>query len=208
METTNLAHGGQESAPSRIFAGGIGLIVVFSAVARGAHDIWAATLAYLAILFLSVFFLVQSARGRVDKIRFPLIVPLLIFLAAAVFSFSRSSNPSESFLALMDVCAAALMFVLSANVFRSPSASTVFLAWTVPCLWFESALMVTAVIMTRHKEAARIFLYSHPAFAYFLSVPEIFYPEKMGSLINANLLSVFVMPLIILLGNKVIGEWL
>jgi O-antigen ligase len=56
--------------------------------------------------------------------------------------------------------------------------------------------------LTRDQSAARVFLSAHPAFLYFMPVPEIFYAEKMGSLVNANLLSVFALPMFILLVAK------
>jgi O-antigen ligase len=110
-------------------------------------------------------------------------------------------------LALMDASAAAAMFFLSANVFKSPAAFTAFLRWTVPCAWFQALLTLVAVAATHRVEIVTPLISSHPALAYFLPIPEIFYGEKMGSLVNANILAVFILPISLLLGFRIAEEW-
>jgi O-antigen ligase len=186
----------------KIIAFLMGLIFTFAALAKGAHDIWAGTLVYLAIFMLATVYVVLSALGRLEKIKLPMLTPLLVFFGAMALSFVRASNPSEAFLSLMNIVSAMLLFLLSVNVFRSSEEVESFLMPLVPCLWIQALLVIGAVVATRHQDAASALIAAHPALTYFFPVPDVFYQEKMGSLINANLFSVFLLPLTVLTGAQ------
>jgi O-antigen ligase len=205
VEATNLA--AENQGTNKKIAHVFGAIVVFAALARGAHDIWAATLVYISVLLVAVVFWVRSARSVAPPVRFPLWSPLLSLCAALSVSFWFSSNPSESFLGLMDMYTAVVVLLISANVFSRPETFAVLLGWLVPCLWFESVLVLVSVVASRNVTAFTSVIASHPLLVYFLRIPEIFDVAKMGSLINANLLSVFVLPLTLLLGLRVAEQW-
>lgn len=92
-------------------------MVAFAAIARGAHDLWAATLVYLAVAGLAVAYILVSSWGE-DAIGFrvPLIIPALVLLSAVSVSFWNAVNAGESFLGLMDWVTAVLVFFLASNV--------------------------------------------------------------------------------------------
>src|SRR5262245_41380592 len=101
----------------RIMAAAVALLIVFAALAQGAHDLWAATLVYLTVLVLLLALLSQAARPSSDGLRWPLAAPALAVIAATAVSFSLSSNPSESYLGFTDWLALLAMYYISVNVF-------------------------------------------------------------------------------------------
>lgn len=157
----------------RVLASAIASILLFSALAKGAHDLWAATLVYLFLAALAAALFLLSATGRIDGLRWPLPVPLALLLAAFTISFLNASNPSESFLGWMDWCAFGLMLFATANVFRDPDALTTLMVFVVPFLWVEAGIMAWQAVQSR---VASPFLL----------------PESAGTIINANLTSAFL----------------
>ena len=96
-----------------VFAGLIGLLLVFAVLAKGAHDIWAATVVYSAVLGLFLACLIRNGwphEGPGFSIRPLPFVGLIAF--AMTLSFFSSTNPSEAFLGWMDWVAAMTIFAV------------------------------------------------------------------------------------------------
>ncbi len=155
---------------NNVLAALLGGVVAFSALAHGAHDIWAATLVYLAVLLLSSSFLIlHAARPRSPGIHIDLAFPAGVVLVAFALSFLKSAHPSESLLELLDWTAAFLLFFLAQNIFLTEGARRVFLGTMVPVLWVQ----LVWHLLPR---------FSGPYFA-----------ETPGTLINPNLEAAFLL---------------
>ena len=142
----------------------LGSIIVFSTLARGAHDLWAAGIVYA---MTAIGFSVLLLRGRLNLSFIPFLICLLAFFGV---SFSHSVNPGESLLGLLDWGAAGLIFLLAAHAFQDDAELTSFLKIIVPVFWVE---LVTTLI--QYKTA-------HPGMI-----------EKWGTLVNANILVSFLL---------------
>src|SRR4051812_548020 len=115
------------------FAGAMTVIVMFAALARGAHDLWSATLVHALMIVglaaaLISFFRRQDGAG----IRLPLLGPALAVLAAATLSTTLAANRFDAIFALKDLSAALLAFFVGANAFRTDEDTDLLLTMMVP----------------------------------------------------------------------------
>lgn len=125
-----------------VFIAILALLLGFSVIAKGAHDLWAATAVYLTLLILlAVFALAVPSRWR-NGVRFPLLIPALTLLAVLLISFWRSVNPSESFLGFMDWVAFVMMFYLGVNIFREERDAKLLLTCLIPFLIWECLVVM------------------------------------------------------------------
>lgn len=151
----------------------VGGVLAFALFARGARDLWASTLVIFFILVLFVAALLRSARSSSPGFQFPFYRPLTAIMAAMTASLIFSTNPSESFLTFLDGATAILLFILCVNLFRVRRNIDILLMGAVPVFWIECGIVVWQIF----------------------HIPE---PEKMGTLVNPNLLVAFVLPWILL----------
>jgi len=163
-------------------AAAISILIMLAAFARGAHDLWAATVVYLSVAALFLALLFNSARGSSDSLRLPLILPALAIAAALGLSFHHAANSADAFLGSMDWLFALLLFYVAVNAFVPEESSDALLFLMVPCLWLEFATTVWQIFATNQD-------------------------EKMGTLVNANLLAAFVLPWALLYSAKAMAEW-
>lgn len=159
----------------------IGVLILFAAFARGAHDLWAATAVYLAVSGLFLALLFNSARGP-SLLRLPLLGPVLAVAAAVGLSFHFAANSADAFLSAMDYLFSLLLFYAAVNALVPEESCDALLFMIVPCLWIEFAETIRQLSMT-------------------------YTSEKMGTLVNANLLAAFTLPWAVLFSAKTMNEW-
>jgi len=88
------------------FWGIFGILVVFGALARGAHDLWAATLVYLLVLCSGLAYLLRThlpkkSPGVYIGFGVPLlalVVPLLLFGLGPPYVYKRNEYHAHHFL--------------------------------------------------------------------------------------------------------------
>jgi hypothetical protein len=165
--------------PVSVFVWAVGVIISFATVARGAHDIWAATAVYLTILTLGVVTVFHLSSNKNKGVAFPLWPALTALVTIFFLSYFHSVNPSESYLELMDWFSAIIVFFIAANILRSDCDLNVVLGFVVVTLWFEAI---------------------YCSYQFY----SVWQPEKFGSLINANALAAFVIPWIPIFLSKII----
>lgn len=158
-------------------------LLSFAALTRGAYDAWSATLLHLAAL---AFFAVLVAARTLGRGR--LSVDLWPFLAAALTAFALSSseagNPSESFHAWRDWAAAFLLFLTARSLLDDDRSLDALLAGMVPVFLLEAAAVL-------HHQATGLFFREQPG----------------GTMINANVLAVFLLLWLPMLVHKVKETW-
>ncbi len=172
---------------SRPFVYSLSTLLCFAALAKGAHDLWAATLVYLCGLVVLTALLIRrtwSESSEGFQIVFPL--PLLGILAALTLSFARSIHPSESYLGLMDWGVSILLFLVSVNVFRRDEAVDAFPRLFVPLLWLQCGIALY------QKIALPNFF---PAF------------EAPGTLVNPNLEAAFLLLWLPVFASRARRSW-
>ena len=153
----------------------LAVVLSFAAIARGAHDLWAATAVHVLILALTAVGLVllTFVRGRLS-LRLPFLGPIAVVAVAFTLSFQRAANPADAFLAWTDWGAAFLVLWLAANLFTSARAVDAFLAVMVlPLLWQAGAGIAA-------------FVESSLAGGTLRNIPNV-----AGTLVNANLQAAF-----------------
>lgn len=172
-------------AAGRVFAVLLALLVVFGALARGAHDLWSATLVYTAALGLGAALAVRMCWPEGSPgLKTVFLAPALLLAAAFGLSYSQAVNPGESFLELMDWLAVLLLFIVAHHVFWAEESVDAFLAVVVPVLWLE-----TGVILYQ-----------------YLFVHDVTF-EPPGTLINANIASAFLIVWIPVLLLRAWDRW-
>ena len=135
----NPGNAAQSSIFSTFLSLSLGLLVGFAALANGAHDIWAATLVYVGVLGFFIFILfVYGWSENSPGISLSFILPLLLVLISFFVSFHFSVNPSESYLAIMDWTAAALLFLISIHIFQTEKSIQPLLYFMIPVLLIQS----------------------------------------------------------------------
>ena len=155
-----------------MFAVALALIIDFAALARGAHDVWAATAVFLALLaVVTAVFVRQAWRPQAPGVTTDFALPMACVAAVMAASFGRSVNPSEAFLGLMDWLAAMAAFWIALNVLRTQRDLETFLAVVAP------VFVVEALIHASQRPA--------PAFLF---------TQSWGTLVNANLAAAFTLP--------------
>ncbi|MBI5245207.1 MAG: O-antigen ligase family protein [Elusimicrobia bacterium] len=154
----------------RLLAGTLGLLVAFSALARGAHDLWAATLVYLAALAILAGLILRSAYSSGRDFPADFLAPIGGVAAAFSLSFFGSVHPAESRLGWMDWLAASAVFLAALSAFRAEEAADVFLSAVVPVFWLELPLILRQRCEHVHFLAA----------------------QAPGTLVNSTLLAAFL----------------
>jgi|CXWL01.1.fsa_nt_gi O-antigen ligase len=169
---------------TRIFSGGLTLLLAFSALANGGHDLWAATSIYLALLCFGVALLFDRCWGEsAPGLSICLPFALAGVAAAMALSFRQSVHPEESWLGMMDWLAAMLVFVIAQNVFREKRYLDDLLAAAGTLLCFEAALI----------------LYQHDFFAVegidpgLWLVRYVVEPQVPGTLVNSSAATAFIL---------------
>lgn len=166
------------------FALALSLLITFGVIAKGAHDLWAATVVYLSVLGLGLAALLHSSwneDGPGVPARFA--APLAAIALFFSLSFLGSINPSESFLGLMDWLSAIILFLTALHVFKSDRAVKTFLAGVVPVIILEFFIL----------------LYQQTVIEAPLST------QPPGTLINSNLAAAFLLLWVPALWNQVRG---
>jgi O-antigen ligase len=114
----------------------LGLIVAFAALARGAHDLWSATLIYAVVIPLFLF--VAARKGLRHVSLWPVGLLFGVFVVSAVGGI----NISESIWELTDWSAALLLFLLAANAFQNDDRIDGFLHGVAGALWVQPFLIL------------------------------------------------------------------
>ncbi|MCB4756775.1 MAG: O-antigen ligase family protein [Elusimicrobia bacterium] len=159
-----------DSYREKPFAVFLGLLVGLAALARGAHDMWAASLVYLLVLSAGIVLVFirawpKKSPGLYHGFKFP-----LLFIAVVLtLSTSQSINPAESRLASMDGLAGIALFLISIDVFRSDESLKPLVKFVSPILWVQAVACVAQIWMA-------------PGF-----------PEKFGTLKNANIMVAYLL---------------
>ncbi|MBV9079683.1 MAG: O-antigen ligase family protein [Elusimicrobia bacterium] len=152
------------------FAGALAVVVLFGALARGAHDLWAATVVHAALIAWVVVALIWSAiRG--PRLRFPLLFPACGVVAAWTLSALFAANRSDALFAVKDVVATLAAFYAGANALRDDADLDLLLFAVVPALWIQA--VVQGIQIGLHGQS--------------------FGGEAPGLLINANVQAAFVL---------------
>lgn len=155
-----------------VSAFGVTLIVFFSSLAKGAHDMWAATGVYVAVLLLAAFWLIQgSRRGALKGQPIFLVVPLILLLTVGAVSVRRAVNPAEARFEWFDTAAASLLFLMSVSAFRTDKAARFLVAAMVP------VFLINLIV--------NIFQY--------VGSGRLLFPPLPGTLINANVAAGFTL---------------
>ena len=132
-------------SPRPGFAGVIAVTLMFAALARGAHDLWAATLVHAVFLLWTAAFIVAAHRRGEGGIRLPLLGPAVAVLTTAVVSTFFAANRFDAIFATKDLAAAMVAFFAGANVFRSDDDVELLVLLMVPVLWIEAATMAMQI---------------------------------------------------------------
>ena len=173
-----------------MFAVALALIVDFAALARGAHDLWAATAVYFALLGLAAAVFIRAAWTQESPgVSKDFAAPLAFIAFAMAVSFSRAVNPSESFLGLMDWLAALAAFWVALNVLRSERDLATFLAVVAPVFAAEALIHAyqRATIAVPIVDAAGARHNAPQALTFLVT-------QSWGTLVNANLAAAFSLP--------------
>jgi len=171
---------------ARAFAWALSLLVVFCALASGAHDLWAATLAHLAALGLLASMLFKRCWGEDAPGLSPkTLLAAAIVLGALTLSFLQSVHPEESRLALWDWAAAVAVFLTALHLFAEERPLRDILSIAAPLAVLECAVI----------------LYQHGVFAQKPDVPQglkplFFYVISLqvpGTLVNSSVATAFLL---------------
>jgi O-antigen ligase len=151
----------------RSFLVALAVLIGFSVLAKSAHDIWAATAVYLALLLLTAAYLVLAAN---KPVRMPLIGFSTAVLAVFWTSFHFSANPSESYLAFMDWVSFFTIFSLAVNLIKSEGDLLFLMALLVPVIGAEFCALWRNWLINTYK----------------LRHGLLDYVEPVGTFVNAN----------------------
>lgn len=154
------------AAPAAVAA-----VLFFAAFARGAHDLWSATVVHLAVLALAAGGVAAACRAGAP-IRLPALAGAAALLIAWTGAAVTAGNRFDAIFAGKDLAAAVLMFYIGANLFRSDRSVSIVDLAAVP------ALVIQSVVVWRQLLA--------PGGAAFAG-------EAPGTLINANVQAAFVL---------------
>ena len=169
---------------TRLCVGTLGLLLAFCVLASGAHDFWAATLVYVVVLSLvTAVLLWRCWPNGAPGFSVPAPAALACAALALTFSFLYSIHPAESWFALMDWLAAALVFLTVVNTLREDRPLQDLLAFMVPLVCFECG-----VILYQHW--ALIFAADAPHGAWAL-MRYIISGQVPGTLVNSSVATSF-----------------
>ena len=118
-------------------------VVIFSVLAGGAHDLWAATIVHLVVLAALIALLWASRReGGGLELDPSLLTAMAGVVAAFSLSYLGSARPEESRIALLDWISALFVFVVAKSVFRDERARDRLLAAVAILACVESAVIL------------------------------------------------------------------
>jgi len=182
-------------------AASLALLTVFCALARGAHDLWAATLVYWALLALAAA-CVARASLRDEPLSREFVPALLAGAALLGLSALGAANPAAAVFACSDWLAAAVAFWLALRALRSDKAVRTFTALVAPFFWMELAVIV----------------YQLYAVHYLVPVPKsVLYPgirelwiflaySVPGTMVNSNATAAFHLLWLPVLARRALDE--
>lgn len=143
---------------NKIFIGVYSSIVLFASLARGGHDLWAATAVTLAATLTLVTFLTLTR-----EFRWPMAPWLFLTLGVGLLlSFLGASNKSEAWMSLKDILTSLLLFLLAANIFRNENDWAFFAAFFVPGFWILAVFALAGLprpLINPNLEAAFLLLW-------------------------------------------------
>ena len=165
----------------------LGVLVIFSTVAKGAHDIWAATLVYLISLSFALFLLFRLCWGPKSKgIRLPPLLPVLCVLCAFLLSYKGSIHPWESYYELMDWVISLLLCFVAIQVFHSESTLRPFLFFMVGLIGIEWVANIAGFMQDPNPLSFRrqsgTLVNANIAAGFFLFWIPVFWHQLQGSL--------------------------
>jgi len=102
------------------------LILWFAALARGAHDQWAACLVFLTISLLCLAFLIAAPRANNPSLLLPLLLPGVFWLAYAYINTRYSLDPQSSILEYWICLFLIISFYLFLNIHQNPTEKQAF----------------------------------------------------------------------------------
>ncbi len=115
----------------------LGVLCAFAALARGGHDLWAATLVHFSALAAGLWLLFSSRKEGGKGVPLEPLLPMGVLALALAASTAGSVNPSESVHALRDALAALLLFWASCRALEREEALETFMAVLVLLCWAE-----------------------------------------------------------------------
>ncbi len=157
----------------------------------------------LALIVFLLLYLTKTFLGKDRLLPLPLLIPIALVVFAFSCSFAATANPSDSFPSLIGALCALLIFVIGVKTFQTQNRVDDFFAFLVPILWMELLLSATQGFLFHHPDLYDRARYSNSIAFYFLRNAH----ERCGSLVNANLLAVFTLPLTFPLIQKTLDEW-
>lgn len=179
----------------------LALLTVFCALANGAHDLWAATLVYWTVL-AAVTAVVARASVRKEPLSRDFLLALLAVAAPFALSAWRAGNPALALFACTDWLAAAAVFWLSLQAFRSEKSVRLFTAMVAPLFWLELAVIV-------YQRYAVHYLVPIPKTVLYPGVPEIWILLSYtvpGTMVNSNAAAAFHLLWLPVLAGRALDE--
>ncbi|MFH2204358.1 MAG: O-antigen ligase family protein [Elusimicrobiota bacterium] len=175
----------EKTSADEMFALLLALLLSCAALARGAHDVWAATIVYIAVLALAAGLLLVSAwssRSRGLRVDF---APHLGVLALIwTLTFLHAVRPGEAYLRWLDWLSCMALFWISLHVLRTRRALEIFLAGMVPVLCVQAAMIL-----------------------YQQCVGSFFREQPAGTLVNSNIAAAFLILWLPPLAARVHATW-
>ena len=176
-------------------------LTVFCALANGAHDLWAATIVYWAVL-AALAAVVARASLREEPLSRDFLPALLVLAAALALSACRAGNPAQAVFACTDWLAAMAVFWLSLQAFRSEKSVRFFTALVAPLFWLELAVIV-------YQRYAVHYLVPIPKTTLNPGVPEIWILLSYtvpGTMVNSNAAAAFHLLWLPVLARRALDE--
>jgi len=162
----------------------IGFLLFFATLARGGHDLWAATVVYIALLCLVPALLFASSWKQGAKgLLLDFAIPLLALAGAIGLSAAQATNPGDATLSFFDWIAGITLFLLAVNVYQDEFGLRVLTILSVPLLWAQLAM----------------------SFVQYWTM--VIVPEKYGTLVNGNIMAGFILLWMPVLARKLIDTW-
>lgn len=170
----------------RAAASALGLLLLFAALARGAHDLWAAAAVHLAVLALALAVLLRRCwPADAPGLRVALLLPAACAGAAATASFAGAVNPGESWMAWTAALSALLALLCAGETMSSEDAPDALLRTVAPLFLIELALLL----------------------GQRLRADSFILDEAPGTMVNPNVLAAFILPWLPPLAERAVRAW-
>lgn len=161
-------------------------LVVFCALANGAHDLWAATLAYWAVL-VALAAAVARASLRKEPLSRDFLLALLAIAAPLCASASRAGNPAQALSTCADWLASSAVFWLSLQAFRDEPSVRLCTALVAPLFWLELAV----IVYQRHAARSLVPIPQTALDSGVTAVRMMLSDSVPGTLVNSNAAAAF-----------------